>query len=579
MKKITLLILFFSTIIHAQDTGWVWAKTFEDISNAAITSSFIDNQKNSYHIGTFSGATLTIGETVINNSSDFLGNPTIGYQDTYITKHDPEGNVQVLKHFSGSKFEAITSIAYDNNAHFYITGHFNGDMTIGTNTYQTPNNETKSFIAKLDLNGNVIWSKQINYNGSALLKYKDNYLYLAGTYTGNTFTLDNITAPSVGYTAVVTYMDKTFVAKLDLNGNAIWLKSSTYNGSATIEEPHRIGTQPRGLAVDNLGNVYVAGMFFCRATSFGSINLTKSVTTNNANLFIAKYDSTGNVSWASTAATNSSAHSIVTDLATDSNNNVYLIGQVYRSTVNFGGTTLNFPGNYGSYLVKYATAGNVLWAKAAKIATDAQPSTGIGTNFFSRMFIDNSNNIHVTGIFTSYINFGNNFFIQNDNYNTNLFSVKFDTNGTASDFYKLTEAENSREIKILDISADQNVMYFSGKTSNPTFTLGNITLANPNGKSLTYIAKRDKTLSIEEHSGKGFTVYPNPSQDQLYISGLDAAEAMHFTVFDLTGKRIKSIEPANTDTTAIDVKDLDLGTYVLKIENGTTQKNIKFIKS
>ena len=88
MKKITLLILFFSTIIHAQDTGWVWAKTFEDIINAAITSSFIDNQKNSYHIGTFSGATLTIGETVINNSSDILGNPTIGYQDTYITKHD-----------------------------------------------------------------------------------------------------------------------------------------------------------------------------------------------------------------------------------------------------------------------------------------------------------------------------------------------------------------------------------------------------------------------------------------------------------------------------------------------------------
>jgi len=54
---------------------------------------------------------------------------------------------------------------------------------------------------------------------------------------------------------------------------------------------------------------------------------------------------------------------------------------------------------------------------------------------------------------------------------------------------------------------------------------------------------------------------------------------MHFTVFDLTGKRIKSIEPANTDTIAIDVKDLALGTYVLRIENGTMQKSIKFIKS
>lgn len=579
MRKTTLLILFFNAISYAQDTGWVWAKNFENISNDAMTTSFIDSQKNTYHIANFSSPTANLGATVITNSSETPTNPNVSYSDTYIVKTDSEGNVQLLKHFNGSKFESLTSIAYDNNAHFYVTGYFNGSMTLGETTYQSQNNEGKSFLAKLDLNGNVVWSKLINYAGNNLLKFKDNYLYFAGVHSGDTYTLDNLTTPSVGYTAVVSYMDKTFVAKLDTAGNAIWLKSSTYNGSSTINEPHRIGTQPRGLAVDNLGNVYVAGVFFCRSTSFGTTTLNKSVTNNNANLFIAKYDSSGNSSWAATAATNSAANSIVTDLATDSNNNIYLMGQVYSSTVNFGGNSLNFPGGYGSYLVKYATAGTVLWARSGKIATDAQPSSGVGTNFFDRMFIDSNNNVHVSGIFTSYINLGNGIVVQNDNYNTNLFSVKFDSNGATSNFLKLTEAENSREIKILDVSADENVMYYTGRTGNPTFTLGNITLNNATNKTVTYVAKRDKRLSIEEHLNSGFTLYPNPSQEQIYVSGLLPAENLNFTIVDMTGKTIKSLNPESSETIAINVSDLALGTYVLKIGNGTAQKSIKFVKN
>ncbi|MCY1484138.1 Beta-propeller repeat protein [compost metagenome] len=580
MKKTTLLILFFYTSFYAQDSDWSWVKSFENVgSNSAINGCFMDNQKNIYHIGFFNSANLTIGETVIPNSSEVSTNPNIKYQDTYITKHDADGNLLFVKPFIGSKFEGFTSVAYDNNNSFYVTGFYNGSMTIGSQTYQSQNDEVKSFMAKLDLDGNVVWSKPLNYHGYAILKFKDNYLYLTGAHSGDTFTIDNITAPSAGYTAVVSYMDKTFTAKLDTSGNVVWLKSSTYNGSASINEPHRVGTQPRGLDIDSQGNVYVAGMFFCRSTTFGSITLNKSVTNNNANLFIAKYDSNGAVIWASSAPTGSSAHSTVTDLAIDSNNNIYLTGQVYNSQVNFGGTTLNFIGNQGSYLVKYTTTGTIIWAKAARMATDAQPNTSLGLNAFERLYIDNSNNIHVSGSFIKYINFGNNFVIENSNTNNNLFTVKYDSSGNPSDFYKITEAGNTREVEILDIAENDNVIYYSGKTSDNLLTLGDFTINNPIYTPLTFFGKRDKRLNVEEHAAKDFVVYPNPSQDQLYISGLDAAENLHFTVFDLTGKRIKSLDPITTDMISIDVKDLALGTYVLKIESGKTQKNIKFIKS
>ncbi|TPD73423.1 T9SS type A sorting domain-containing protein [Flavobacterium microcysteis] len=577
MNKTTLLFFFISFSLYAQTSDWSWVKSFENLSASTITNSFMDNQKNIYHIGSFSSPSITIGETVISNSSEIPQNPNMKYSDAYISKYDSQGNLLFVKHFIGSKYENLTSIAYDNNSNFYITGYYSGNITIGNTSYETPSDMAKCFLAKLDLNGNVIWSKPLNFNGSSILKFKDNNLYIAGIHSGDTFTIDNLTTPSVGYTAVVNGMDKTFVAKLDLSGNPIWLKSSTYNGSATISDYHRLGTQVKGLAIDNLGNVYVAGVIFSRSSTFGTITITKTVTNNNSNLFITKYDSSGNVAWANTAPTNSAANSVVSDIATDSNNNIYLLGQIYNSATNFGGTSLNFPGNYGSFLVKYATNGSVVWAKSGKIASDAQPNTGIGYNFFDRMFIDSNNNVHVTGLFSNYINFGNNVVMQTSNWAGNLFSIKYDSSGNASDFYKITETINSRNSQILDISGD--VFYYTGYVGDATFVLGDVTINNPTFNSYSYIAKRDKRLSIEEHSGKDFIIYPNPSQELIYVSGLNSSENNVLTVFDMTGKRIKSLEFTNNDTIAIDVKDLASGSYVLKIESGTLQKSIKFIKS
>lgn len=576
MKKITLLFFLLSFSLYAQTSDWSWVKSFENMNAGIITSSFIDNQKNIYHIGSFNSPTLTIGETVISNSSEVPQNPNLKYSDAYISKYDSEGNLLFVKHFIGSKYEGLTSIAYDNNNNFYITGYYSGNITIGNTTYETSSDVNKCFLAKLDLNGNVVWSKPLNFNGNAILKFKDNNLYMAGTHSGDTFTIDNLTTPSVGYTAVVSAMDKIYVAKLDSSGNPVWLKSSTYTGTASISDYHRIGTQVKGLAIDNLGNVYVAGVIFSRSSTFGTITITKTVTNSNSNLFITKYDSSGNVGWANTAPTNSSANSLVSDLATDSNNNVYLLGQIYNSATNFGGTSLNFPGNYGSFLVKYAMNGSVVWAKSGKIASDAQPNTGLGYNFFDRIFIDSNNNVYVTGVFGNYTNFGNNMVMQTPNWAGNLFSIKYDSSGNVSDFYKIADSVNSRNSQILDISGD--VLYYTGYTGDATFALGGITIINnPTFKPYTYIAKRDKRLSIEEHSGKDFSIYPNPSQESIYVSGLDSAENRVFTVFDMTGKKIKSLEFTNNDTIAIDIKDLASGSYILKIEE--LQKSIKFVKN
>lgn len=570
MKKTTLLILLILNCASSFSQEWVWAKSFQNNDNSALYSTFIDNDKNIYSVATFNTPQLTIGTLQIANSSEAPPNPNVNYTDAYITKYDSDGNLVFAKHFTGSKFESFSSITFDGNLNFYVTGFYNGTITLGSSTYEAPNLETKSFIAKLDLDGNVVWSKPINFIGYPILRYKNGFLYLAGAHSGNTFTYDNLITPSANYSAVVDFMDKTFVAKLDLSGNAIWLKSSTYNGSASIQNPHRLGTQPRGLTVDNNGNVFVAGFFFCNSTTFGTQTLNRNAASNNANLFIAKYDNAGNFGWASTAVTSGASHSTVSDIQCDALNNVYLTGTVYNSNANFGGNSINFPGNAGSYLTKYNTSGVVAWVKGGKIATDAQPNVNLGSNGFDKIYFDGSNNVHVSGVFSGYINFGNNYFIQNTNFTSSLFSVKFDQSGIASEFFKIADVAQSREVKILDIQG--STYYYSGRLNDATMTLGNINLTN-NTSSQNFIAKRDASLSTKDFSVSN-AIYPNPATSFVTLSNFQ--EGLSYKIYDINGKLIKENKLLSP---VISIEALSSGAYILQIENGKSKESIKLVKN
>jgi hypothetical protein len=571
MKKTTtffiLLILFYCKV-NGQE--WVWAKSFQNNDVSALYNTFIDSNKNIYTIGTFNTATSTFETTTLTNSSEAPPNQNVQYTDAYITKHDSNGNLVFVKHFNGSKFDSFSAIAYDGADNFYVTGYYNGNITLGTNTYESQNNETKSFIGKFDLNGNVVWTKPINFHGNSILKYKNGFLYLAGIHSGNTYTYDALVTPSANYAAVVDFMDKTFVAKLDLSGNAIWLKSSTYNGTSSIQNAHRIGTQPKGLTIDNNGNVFIAGSFFSNSTTFGTQTLTRNVATNNANLFIAKYDSAGNFGWASSATTSSGSHSTVSDIQADGLNNVYLTGTIYNSNANFSGSSISFIGNSGSYLTKYTTSGAVSWVKGGRIATDIQPNTSLGSNYFDKIYFDANNNIYVSGVFYGYINFGNNYFVQNPNFIANLFSVKFDQSGVASNYFKIADASQSREVKILDFQG--STYYYTGRLSDPSLTLGTITLQNTSSGQ-TYIAKRDASLSIDEFTISN-SIYPNPATSTVTISNFQ--ENTICTLFDLTGKKVKQI---SLNQPSFSVEDLANGIYVLQLENDLGKENIKLVKN
>ncbi|MFH1005315.1 MAG: T9SS type A sorting domain-containing protein, partial [Bacteroidota bacterium] len=144
---------------------------------------------------------------------------------------------------------------------------------------------------------------------------------------------------------------------------------------------------------DANGNILVAGYFYSSSIIFGSTTLTNAGS-NTRDMFLAKYDASGNVLWAKSAGGSSfdEAYSV----STDANGNILVAGNFRSPTISFASTTLTKAGGNGDYtdmfLAKYDASGNVLWAKSAG-GSDYDSAQSVST--------DANGNILVAGYFQS----------------------------------------------------------------------------------------------------------------------------------------------------------------------------------
>ncbi|MDY0112281.1 MAG: SBBP repeat-containing protein, partial [Candidatus Syntrophosphaera sp.] len=133
----------------------------------------------------------------------------------------------------------------------------------------------------------------------------------------------------------------------------IWLWAKQAGGTYSDEG--------NGIAIDSSGNSYVTGRFQGTAT-FGTTTLTTTGSSEIADIFVAKLDSSGNWLWATKAGGNDRDYGY--DIATDFSGNSYVTGY-FNGTASFGGTTLTSSGQEDIFVAKLDSSGNWLWAKKA----------------------------------------------------------------------------------------------------------------------------------------------------------------------------------------------------------------------
>jgi len=169
------------------------------------------------------------------------------------------------------------------------------------------------------------------------------------------------------------------------------------------------------------------------------------------------------------------------DVITDANGNLYVTG-LFQDTLTVGNVNLVSAGSFDVYLVKYDSAGNVIWA-----ISEGGANFDMGT----QLALDNNGNIYLTGGFIADITIGNSSYLSNGGWN--MFIAKYDSNGG------LLWARNGGGVDYatsgaLTIDANNDV-YVTGQFHN-TATFGSLSLNGPGGNDL-FIVKYEGSSGNE----------------------------------------------------------------------------------
>jgi hypothetical protein len=171
------------------------------------------------------------------------------------------------------------------------------------------------------------------------------------------------------------------------------------------------GDYGNSIAVDSAGNSYVTGWFQNNA-SFGSFTLTSP---GGYDIFIVKYDNTGQALWAVRAGGTGTDIGYGIDL--DANGFLYLAG-TFAGSAAFGSinvTSLNSSPDI--FVARYDTSGNAIWVQQAGSTSDDQAQA---------IAVDKINSkIYVTGYFKSSAAFGS--LAVNSAGQSDVFIAKYDT--------------------------------------------------------------------------------------------------------------------------------------------------------
>jgi len=428
------LLLFCTTFIFAQIEVWQWAKQAGGTDWDEGHSIAIDSSGNSYITGDFRSSSITFGTITLTNSSNESS-------DIFVAKLDSNGNWLWARQAGGGGWDKGYGIAVDASGNSYVTGSFSGSATFGTTTLTSSIYDCDIFVAKLDSNGNWLWTKQTDRTSSvcgySIAVDSNGSSYVTGNFIGNT------TFGTTTLTSNVSW--DIFVAKLDSNGNWLWANQA---GGTDWDEGNSI-------AVDASGNSYVTGYFY-NSVSFSTTTLTSS---GSYDIFVAKLDSNGNWLWAKRAGGTDWDEG--NSIAVDASSNIYVTGY-FSISATFGTTTLTSSGYDDIFVAKLDSSGNWLWAKhAGSTISDAGES----------ITVDSSGNSYITGYFKYSASFGT--ITLTSSGVKDIFVAKLDSNGNWV-WAKQTGGKYNDYAESIAVDANGNsyvIGYFPGSATFGTITL------------------------------------------------------------------------------------------------------------
>jgi hypothetical protein len=521
----------------------------------------------------------------------------------------------LAKSAGGTGSESGYSIAVDNSGNIFITGCFSSP-TLAFGTFTLTNaGSTDMFIVKYDASGIVLWAKSAGGSndecGMSVASDASGNILVTGYYSSTKLGFGSDTLTNAGTSDI-------FLVKYDTGGNVLWSRSAGGTGS----------DYGSSVVTDASGNAYLTGWFYSPFIFFGSHKLT---VTEGGDLFLAKYDSHGDVRWAKSyggVISNDYAESLAVDpsgniymtgyysgvyisfegyelisggandmflVAFDSNGNlwwatgaggrlwdygtavstdaagdIYATGSFYSNTIVFGNDTLINKGLYDIFLVKYDHTGRELWAKSVGGKYDDHGNS-IAT--------DRYGNVYLTGTFRSTSIIIGSDTLTNAGGNTDdLLILKYSGDGDLR-WTKRAGGRNNDSGTATAVDTSGNI-FVTGYFDSDTITFDAYTLMNANAfYDDLFLAKlKGNNTGINEiPEPEKIPVFPNPATDRIMLALPVGINATRISVLNISGQELLKMEIKESPV-SIDVSKLPGGIYFIRVTGKQYAQVQKFIK-
>jgi uncharacterized protein (DUF2249 family) len=363
MKKLLLLLLF-TSILFAQNPTLTFANKESNVGyggNLTVAKSVKDSNGNVYLIGNFN----VVAD--FNPSSTETNLTAINGQDgdMYISKYNSNGDFLWVKGIGGTGYVNCSAVVIGGNF-IYMAGKYTNtidfDPSANNSNLTSANGSFEAaFMAKYDLNGTHISSKSID--GETDLKFtsiifSNNQLLVSGNFSG-----------------AVDFDPSTNALNLSSNGlTDIFI--AKYSTLFIPQWAFTIG------GVDNdtcfSSTVNSSGELIITGGYLDSVDFDPSTATNILlnpsrsvfNTYIAKYSTSGGLIWAKDIQAKVTGSSSTPIIVSDASNNLIVAG-VFNLTSDFdpSAATASLTPS-GSFVAKYDTNGNYLWAKKLTSTTN-----------------------------------------------------------------------------------------------------------------------------------------------------------------------------------------------------------------
>lgn len=269
------------------------------------------------------------------------------------------------------------STVVDTTNHFvYCYSSFNNGIDFGSG--QLPANNTNLYLVKYTLDGSLVWAKSFltdapNTPTSMAIDGNGN-LIISGYTQDDTLKMGNHILVNQNPGAQLVYL--SYIAKLDPDGNAIWLKGSGDQGS---------GIHVEAITTDHSGNIYATGTADDpNGTFFGN--------TVAIGFFVMKLTPSGVVQWFYQSSTPNL--SVGFSITSDSDGNCILAGS-HENEFTLGAFMIPFNNGSSSwdrFVTKIDPSGTFLWALASGLWQGPEKPYHVST--------DAQNNIFISGLET-----------------------------------------------------------------------------------------------------------------------------------------------------------------------------------